>query len=67
VRAKLQRVGVYRESGHEHLNGCLVVPVVDLDSGAGFGTVRQMYGRRIAAGHKIPASQPRHMYPASRS
>jgi len=58
VRAKLQRVGVYRESGHEHLNGCLVVPVVDLESGA----VKQMYGRRIAPGHKIPAGQPKHLY-----
>jgi DNA primase len=58
VRAKLQRVGVYRESGHEHLNGCLVVPVIDLES----GDVRQMYGRRIAPGHKIPAGQPKHLY-----
>ncbi|AQH01658.1 DNA primase [Burkholderia sp. KK1] len=58
VRAKLQRVGVYRESGHEHLNGCLVVPVADLESGA----VKQMYGRRIAAGHKIPAGSPKHLY-----
>jgi len=58
VRAKLQRVGVYRESGHEHLNGCLVVPVVDLETGA----VKQMYGRRIAPGHKIPAGQPKHLY-----
>ncbi|WP_211621419.1 toprim domain-containing protein, partial [Paraburkholderia domus] len=52
------RVGVYRESGHEHLNGCLVVPVIDLES----GDVRQLYGRRIAAGHKIPAGQPKHLY-----
>lgn len=58
VRAKLQRVGVYRASGHEHLNGCLVVPVLDLETGA----VRQMYGRRIAPGHKIPAAQPKHLY-----
>ncbi|VVD28101.1 CHC2 zinc finger domain-containing protein [Paraburkholderia dioscoreae] len=58
VRAKLQRVGVYRESGHEHLNGCLVVPVFDLESGA----VKQMYGRRIAPGNKIPAGQPKHLY-----
>ncbi|QBR00410.1 CHC2 zinc finger domain-containing protein [Paraburkholderia pallida] len=58
VRAKLQGVGVYRASGHEHLNGCLVVPVLDLETGA----VRQMYGRRIAAGHKIPAGQPKHLY-----
>jgi DNA primase len=58
VREKLQRMGVYRTSGHEHLNGCLVVPVFDLESGA----VRQMYGRRIAPGHKIPANQPKHLY-----
>ncbi|CAE6969432.1 CHC2 zinc finger domain-containing protein [Paraburkholderia domus] len=62
VRAKLQRVGVYRESGHEHLNGCLVVPVFDLESGDGVVNVRQMYGRRIAPGHKIPAGQPKHLY-----
>jgi hypothetical protein len=58
VREKLQGMGVYRTSGHEHLNGCLVVPVFDLESGA----VRQMYGRRIAPGHKIPAGQPKHLY-----
>ncbi len=58
VRAKLQRVGVYRESGHEHLNGCLVVPVLELESGA----VKQMYGRRIRENHKIPAGQPKHLY-----
>ncbi len=58
VRAKLQRVGVYRASGHEHLNGCLVVPVLDMETGA----VRQMYGRRIVANHKIPSGQPKHLY-----
>ncbi|NKJ46832.1 DNA primase [Burkholderia sp. SG-MS1] len=62
VREKLQRVGVYRASGHEHLNGCLVVPVMDLDMGDGVVNVRQMYGRRIAPGHKIPAGQPKHLY-----
>jgi DNA primase len=62
VRERLQRMGVYRESGHEHLNGCLVVPVIDLDTGDGVVNVRQMYGRRIAPGHKIPAGQPKHLY-----
>lgn len=62
VREKLQRVGVYRASRHEHLNGCLVVPVLDLESGDGVGNVRQLYGRRIAPGHKIPANQPKHLY-----
>lgn len=62
VREKLQRVGVYRASGHEHMNGCLVVPVLDLETGDGVGNVRQLYGRRIAPGHKIPANQPKHLY-----
>jgi DNA primase len=26
IRERLERLGVYRESGHEHLNGCLVDP-----------------------------------------
>lgn len=42
VRARLQRVGILRESGHEHLAGSLVVPVFD-DHGA----VVQLYGRKI--------------------
>jgi len=58
MRERLQSLGVYRASGHEHLNGCLVVPVMDLES----GVVKQLYGRRIAPGHKIPASQPKHLY-----
>ena len=27
VRGRLQRLGIYRESGHEHFNGSLVIPV----------------------------------------
>ncbi len=29
IRARLERLGVYRESGHEHLNGSLVLPLFD--------------------------------------
>jgi DNA primase len=29
IRTRLQRLGILRESGHEHFNGSLVVPVVD--------------------------------------
>jgi DNA primase catalytic core len=42
VRARLERLGVYRASGHEHLNGSLVVPIFD-ESGA----VSGLYGRKI--------------------
>jgi len=42
VRARLQRLGVLRASGHEHLSGSLVVPVFDED-----GQVAELYGRKI--------------------
>jgi DNA primase catalytic core len=42
LRTRLQAVGVLRESGHEHLNGCVVFPWFD-DSGA----VAGLYGRKI--------------------
>jgi len=29
IRGRLQKLGVFRKTGHEHFNGCLVVPVFD--------------------------------------
>jgi DNA primase len=42
LRSRLQSLGVYRESGHEHLNGSLVVPLLNQA-----GDVVQLYGRKI--------------------
>jgi DNA primase len=42
LRSRLQMLGVYRESGHEHLNGSLVVPLLNQA-----GDVVQLYGRKI--------------------
>jgi len=42
IRTKLTRMGVYRESGHEHFNGSLVFPIMD-DGGA----VSEIYGRKV--------------------
>ena len=42
-----------RESGHEHFNGCLVVPVFDAA-----GNVAEVYGRKITAG----VNPPLHLY-----
>ena len=42
VRQQLERLGVFRASGHEHLRGSLVIPVLNLD-----GDVVQLYGRKI--------------------
>ena len=35
LRGRLQRLGVFRASGHEHFNGCVVVPVFDSTGGRG--------------------------------
>ena len=55
IRARLQHVGVLRESGHEHFTGSLVVPVVDLN-----GQIREMYGRKI--GSDLRRGTPLHLY-----
>ena len=41
IRGALQRIGVLRESGHEHFNGSLVVPVV-----TPAGEIAEVYGKR---------------------
>ena len=53
VRGRLQKTGILRESGHEHFNGCLVVPVVDAD-----GHVTEAYGRKITPN----VNPPWHLY-----
>jgi len=42
VRGHLMKLGVLRESGHEHFRGSLVIPVFDDE-----GRVSEMYGRKI--------------------
>jgi DNA primase catalytic core len=63
-RARLQAWGILRASGHEHFNGCLVVPVIGLPEGANpahAGRVMQCYGRRIVS--KLgPGNVGRHLY-----
>ena len=54
LRGRLVRLGVYRQTGREHLNGCLVVPVRDAK-----GDIRQLYGRRI---DKTVPKENRHLY-----
>ncbi|MGB3934521.1 MAG: CHC2 zinc finger domain-containing protein [Burkholderiales bacterium] len=55
IRERLQRVGILRESGHEHFNGSLVIPVVDEA-----GNVVEMYGRRIVRPASTRAAK--HLY-----
>jgi len=55
VRKRLEELGIYRESGHEHFNGSLVIPVFNLG-----GEVVEMYGRKITA--KLREGTPLHLY-----
>jgi DNA primase len=55
IRGQLQRLGIMRESGHEHFTGSLVVPIFDER-----GAVVEMYGRKITPG--LRPGTPLHMY-----
>ncbi len=44
-RGRLQQLGILRESGHEHFNGSLVIPIFDEH-----GHVTEVYGRKITQG-----------------
>ncbi|MDB4566640.1 CHC2 zinc finger domain-containing protein [Akkermansiaceae bacterium] len=54
LRDKLKALGVYRQNGREHLNGCLTIPITNTK-----GEVVQIYGRRIAGA--TPKAN-RHLY-----
>ena len=55
MRGRLQRLGILRESGHEHFNGSLVIPVFDAS-----GQVVEMYGRKITV--NLREGTPDHLY-----
>ena len=55
IRTRLQKIGIYRESGHEHFNGSLIVPVFDLA-----GDVTEIYGRKIL--DNLRKGTPKHLY-----
>ena len=55
IRTRLQKVGLLRESGHEHFNGSLVVPVFDTA-----GNVVEVYGRKLL--DNLRAGTPKHLY-----
>jgi DNA primase len=55
IRARLERLGLYRQSGHEHFAGSLVIPVLDDNA-----QVREVYGRKITAA--LRRGTPQHLY-----
>ncbi len=53
LRRRLQALGLWRESGHEHFNGCIVVPICNEAD-----EVAEVYGRRL---NEAPGGL-RHLY-----
>ncbi|MEW4368122.1 toprim domain-containing protein [Aliikangiella maris] len=56
IRGRLQSVGILRKTGHEHFNGCLVVPVINEAH-----QVKEVYGRKIL-GSKLRKGTAQHLY-----
>ncbi|WP_017324962.1 CHC2 zinc finger domain-containing protein, partial [Synechococcus sp. PCC 7336] len=55
IRTQLQDIGLLRQSGHEHFNGCLVVPVLDETD-----VIHEVYGRKI--GQRLRQGTVQHLY-----
>ena len=55
IRGQLQRLGLYRSSGHEHFTGSIVIPVLDANS-----QVTEIYGRKI--NDNLRKGTPTHLY-----
>ena len=55
IRTRLERIGIYRASGHEHFNGSLVFPIMD-DA----RHTTEIYGRKII--DNLRAGTPKHLY-----
>lgn len=55
LRTQLQKVGILRESGHEHFSGSLVIPVINEQ-----GEVTEVYGRKLL--DNLRAGTPKHLY-----
>jgi DNA primase len=55
IRTRLENIGIYRASGHEHFNGSLVVPILDEQ-----GNVVEAYGRKIT--DRLRKGTPLHLY-----
>lgn len=56
LRGKLQEIGILRDSGHEHFNGSLVVPIMDEN-----GVISEVYGRKIL-GQRLRKGTAQHLY-----
>ncbi len=56
IRGQLQDIGILRQSGHEHFNGSIVVPVIDQNN-----QIQEIYGRKIL-GNRLRKGTAQHLY-----
>ena len=57
IRGQLNQLGVIRDSGHEHFNGSIVMPIID-----DCGVISEVYGRKVTRGTKLRKGTPLHLY-----
>lgn len=60
LRGQLERIGIYRESGHEHLSGSLVIPVFGEEGPQDGAEVLELYGRKLR--DNLRKGTPLHLY-----
>jgi DNA primase len=60
LRTALQRVGILRDSGHEHLNGSIVVPLFGERADGAPPSVVGAYGRKLLDNLRL--GTPKHLY-----
>lgn len=60
IRTRLQKLGLFRESGHEHFTGSVVVPIFAAEVSDHAKRVAGMYGRKITPG--LRPGTPLHLY-----
>ena len=54
LNSHLQKIGIMRDSGHEHFTGCVVFPIL-----SDAGDVVEIYGRRTTSTSR---ESPKHLY-----
>jgi len=55
IRGQLQRIGILRDSGHEHFNGSLIIPIINDHK------ILEVYGRKLQ-GNKLRKGTATHLY-----
>ena len=58
VRERVQRLGLFRDSGHEHFRGSITVPIPAAD---GSGRIVDVYGKKIGHGLRPTAEVHTHL------